>query len=32
MTVAPSVPIFQDLNGNQGRVEFKLAVTLSLSF
>jgi hypothetical protein len=32
VTVAPSVPIFQDVNGNQGRVEFKVAVTLSLSF
>jgi hypothetical protein len=32
LTVAPSVPIFQDLNGNQGRVSFKVAVTLSFGF
>ena len=32
LTVAPSIPIYEDLNGNQGRVEFKVAVTLSFSF
>ena len=32
LTVAPSIPILQDLNGGQGKVEFKLAVTLSFSF
>ena len=32
LTVAPSVPLYQELNGQQGRVEFKLAVTFSLSY
>jgi len=30
--IAPSFPIWEHLNGNQGRVDFKLAVTFSLSF
>jgi hypothetical protein len=32
LTVAPSVPIAQDLNGDQDKTRFKLATTLSLSF
>jgi outer membrane putative beta-barrel porin/alpha-amylase len=32
LTVAPAVPVIQHLNGEQGRVNFKLAVTLSYSF
>jgi hypothetical protein len=32
LTVAPSFPVIEDLNGDQGKVEFKLAITLSLSF
>ncbi len=32
LTVAPSFPIIEDLNGDQGKVEFKLAVTFSLSY
>jgi hypothetical protein len=32
LTVAPSFPVIADLNGNQGKVEYKLAVTFSLSF
>jgi hypothetical protein len=32
ITVAPSIPIYEHLNGDQGRVLFKLAVTFSLSF
>jgi hypothetical protein len=32
LTVAPSIPIFENLNGDQGRVDFKVAVALSLSF
>jgi len=32
ITVAPSLPIYQELNGNQGRVSFKLAVTFSVGF
>ena len=32
LTVAPSFPLFEHLNGDQGRVNFKLGVTFSLSF
>jgi hypothetical protein len=32
LTVAPSFPVIEDLNGDQGKVDFKLAITLSLSF
>ncbi len=32
LTVAPSFPIFEHLNGNQGEVRVKLAATLSFSF
>jgi hypothetical protein len=32
LTVAPSIPIYQELNGDQGRVEFKVAVTFSVGF
>jgi hypothetical protein len=31
LTVAPSFPVVEDLNGDQGKVEFKLAVTFTLS-
>jgi hypothetical protein len=32
LTVAPSIPVYQDLNGDQDKTKFKLAATLSLSF
>jgi hypothetical protein len=32
LTVAPSFPIVQDLNGDQGKVDYKLAITFSVSF
>ena len=32
LTVAPSFPVIQDLNGDQGKVDYKLAITFSLSF
>lgn len=32
LTLAPSLPVLQHLNGNQGRVEFKVAATLSFGF
>jgi hypothetical protein len=32
LTIAPSFPLIQDVNGDQGKVDFKLAVTLSFSF
>lgn len=32
LTLAPSFPIYQHVNGDQGDVEFKLALTLSFSF
>ena len=32
LTVAPSFPVIEDLNGDQGKVDFKLAITLALSF
>jgi hypothetical protein len=32
LTVAPSFPVIEDLNGDQGKVDFKLAITLSLAF
>lgn len=32
LTVAPSFPIWEDLNGDQGKVDWKLAVTFSFSF
>ncbi len=32
LTVAPSIPIWQELNGDQGKVDFKLAVSVSFSF
>jgi hypothetical protein len=32
LTLAPSFPVYQRLNGNQGKVDFKLAMTFSLSF
>ncbi|HVT87440.1 MAG TPA: transporter [Tepidisphaeraceae bacterium] len=32
ITVAPSVPVWQELNGDQGKVDFKVAITMSFSF
>ena len=32
LTLAPSFPVIEHVNGNQGKVEFKMAVTFSLSF
>jgi hypothetical protein len=32
LTVAPSFPVIEHLNGNQGKVDFKVALTFSLSF
>jgi hypothetical protein len=32
LTVAPSFPVIEDLNGDQGKVDFKMAVTFSLSY
>jgi hypothetical protein len=32
VTVAPAFPVLQEDNGNQGRVDFKLSITLSFSF
>jgi hypothetical protein len=32
LTVAPSFPVVEDLNGDQGKVDFKLAITLNLGF
>jgi hypothetical protein len=32
LTVSPSFPLIQNLNGDQGRVDFKIALTLSFSF
>jgi len=32
LTLAPSLPLLEHLNGNQGRVEYKVAATLSFSF
>ena len=31
LTIAPSFPIFQNVNGDQGKVEFKMAISLSFS-
>ena len=31
LTVAPSLPIYEHVNGDQGKVEFKMAVSLSFS-
>jgi Putative MetA-pathway of phenol degradation len=31
LTVAPSFPVFENLNGDQGRVDFKVAISLSFS-
>jgi hypothetical protein len=32
LTLAPSVPVYQDLNGDQDKTQFKVAATLSFSF
>jgi hypothetical protein len=32
LTVAPSFPVYQDLNGDQDKTRFKMAATLSFSF
>jgi hypothetical protein len=32
LTVAPSIPVYQDLNGDQDKTRFKFAATLSFSF
>lgn len=32
LTVAPSFPVFEHLNGDQGRVDYKLAASLSFAF
>jgi hypothetical protein len=32
LTLAPSVPVYEHRNGNQGRVEYKVAATLSFGF
>ena len=32
LTIAPSFPVYQDVNGDQGKVEFKAALIYSLSF
>jgi len=32
LTVAPSFPVVQDLNGDQGKVDFKVAITLTVGF
>ena len=32
LTLAPSLPLLEHLNGNQGRVEYKVAATLSFGF
>lgn len=32
LTAAPSFPVLQDVNGDQGKVLFKMAITLSYSF
>jgi hypothetical protein len=32
LTAAPSFPIWQEVNGDQGKVDFKFALTFSLSF
>jgi hypothetical protein len=32
LTMAPSFPVYQDLNGDQDKTTFKLAATLSVSF
>jgi hypothetical protein len=32
LTIAPSFPVIEHVNGNQGKVDFKVAVTFSLSF
>jgi hypothetical protein len=32
LTVAPSIPVWQDLNGDQDKTEFKVAAVLSFSF
>ncbi len=32
LTVSPSIPVYQNVYGNQGKVDFKLAVILSFSF
>jgi hypothetical protein len=32
LTLAPSLPVYEHRNGNQGRVEYKVAATLSFSF
>ena len=31
-TVAPAFPVFQQVNGDQGKVEFKTSISMSLSF
>jgi len=32
LTLAPSFPVYQHVNGDQGKVEFKVSVSLSLAF
>lgn len=32
LTLAPSFPVLQDLNGDQGKVDFKVAVSYTMSF
>jgi hypothetical protein len=32
LTLAPAVPVYQDLNGDQDKTQFKAAATLSFSF
>jgi hypothetical protein len=32
LTLAPSIPVYQDLNGDQDKTQFKAAATLSFSF
>jgi hypothetical protein len=32
LTVAPSFPVVEDLNGDQGKVDFKLAITVTFGF
>jgi len=32
LTLAPSIPVFEHLNGDQGRVDYKIAASLSFAF
>jgi hypothetical protein len=32
LTLAPSIPVFEHLNGDQGRVDYKIAASLSIAF